>query len=166
MRSDAGEFLRNERLRHGLTLQDLARRIGYRNANKGARRIEELETSGRGTRTLVDSVAIVLSVGDRVRTLAARDEEARSASFAAWLEEPQPMRLLQLVCGATLEVLLPPGLSDEEAIVHARSVHRDRPFRTCLVLSRKRSFWIDRDGREWFTEASLDRPNFPYTTLG
>lgn len=165
MRTKLGEFFRQERLRRGLPLQELARHIGYRNANKGARRLERLERTGREVREFVNLVAAHLGASDRVPELLARDEEARHEAFRAWLAEPQETELMQMVCGVTVRVPLPPGLSETEAIGQALAVQEKTGLRTCLVLDRKRSLWIALDGRAGIVETTPDSPNFPFTTL-
>ena len=46
MRTELGELFRDARLHQRLTPQEVARRLGYRNLNKGARRVERLERTG------------------------------------------------------------------------------------------------------------------------
>jgi hypothetical protein len=96
----------------------------------------------------------VLGVEGTVRKLAPEDEEARGAAFAACLKEPRHMKLYWLVCGAALEIPLTQGLSGDVAVAHVRAMHYGRPLRTCLVLSRRRSFWSDREGQECLGETS------------
>lgn len=166
MRTELGDLLRQERLRRGLTLQDLARHIGYRNVNRGARRLERLERTGREVKEFVKTVAASLDAGAQVPELLARDEQARHEAFQVWLAEPQEMELLQMACGVTLGVPLPAGLSEKEAIGRALAVREKTGLRTCLVLDRRRSLWIASDGRAGIIETTPDSLNFPYTTLG
>ena len=165
MRTELGDFLRRERLRRGFALQALARRLGYRNVNKGARRLEALERTGREAAEFVRIVAASLDAADRVPELLARDEEARHEAFRRWLAEPQEMELWQFVCGVTVGVPLPPGLSEDEAIGRALAVRAKTGLRTCLLLDRKQSLWIASDGHAAIVETTPDTPNFPFTTL-
>jgi transcriptional regulator with XRE-family HTH domain len=167
MRTELGDLVRRTRTSQRLTPQELARRVGYRNANKGARRLEQLERRGVEAADFIDRVASSLGIDrERVAELAARDEAARRADFEAWLRVPQPMALYQYVAGITIQAPLPEGLSEQEAVAHARELQKKQRLRVCLVLDRRRSLWITSDGESFTTEATPDSPNFPYTTLG
>ena len=83
-----GEFLRQERIKQGLTLQALARKIGYRNLNKGARRLGRLERTGQEPAALRAPAAQALGIDPIVvAEMAARDEQTRKAQFDAWANE-------------------------------------------------------------------------------
>ena len=97
--------------------------------------------------------------------LAARDDVTRRLAFEVWLNVPQPMKLCLFVAGVTIQAALPEGSTEEEAVACAFDLHRRERVRVCLVRDRKRSLWITRDGKRYVTEASPNRPNFPYTAL-
>lgn len=167
MRTELGDFFRSRRTQLGFTLQDLARRLGYRNADKGARRLERLERQGGAKMALVHEAAAALGIGrQEVEALRARDEEAKRADFEAWLLEPTPRQLLGYAAGVTFELPLPEGLGEEEACSHAVAVQEGLRLRVCLVLDRRRSLWIATDGTRQIVATSLDRPNYPFTTVG
>jgi transcriptional regulator with XRE-family HTH domain len=166
MKTELGEFIQRERKQRALTLQALAREIGYRNRDKGARRIERLEQSGREADDLVTRVigALGLDVA-RAAELRSRDEVARKTAFEKWVQDPQPMKLLQMVVGITIEVALPEGLTEAQAVDFAVSTAK-KGARLCLVLDRRRSLWITPEGKTTLTLTPPDHPNFPYTTVG
>jgi hypothetical protein len=168
MRNDLGELFLRARTSKGWTLQDLAWRAGYKNENKGARHLEQLERHGvLGPRDLVKRAAAALGLDPKeVADAKARDEATRQAVFAAWLEVPQPMVLIGYVVGITFCVALPEGLSESQAVDYAMDVQKKRGHRMCLVLDRKRSMWIEADGEASFTQTKVDQPNFPYVALG
>jgi transcriptional regulator with XRE-family HTH domain len=167
MPTELGQLLRRTRTDLRLTLQGLAQRIGYRNLNKGARRLETLEVSGLGTAEIVRRAASALGIDPQaVFEARARDEAARSADFEGWLDVAQPMEVCGYVAGVTFRVPLPPGLTEEQAIAFATDAHRRWRVRMCLVLDRKRSFWISPEGKTYLTQARRDQPNSPYSTMG
>jgi transcriptional regulator with XRE-family HTH domain len=166
MQSELGELFRRTRVSLGLTLQDLGRRIGYRNLNKGARRLDHLERDGVEAEEFVARAAVALGIdAQQVADTMTSDGVARRAEFDAWLQVPQPMALYGYAVGITFGLPLPEGLTDEQAIAHAVALQRERRVRVCLVLHRRRSLWISLDGAQRLTNASPDHPNIPYTTV-
>ncbi len=168
MQTKFGELLREARGERGLTLQELAARIGYRNLNKGARRIEHLERGGEDKQKgILGLIAAALGLdAQRVADCQAVDEEARRQEFDAWRRQPQPMKLWGYVAGVAFGLPLPAGLTDEEALTYAVALQKQRRVRMCLVLDRQRSLWISLDGKHGLAETSSARPNFPYTIMG
>jgi hypothetical protein len=167
MRTELGKLIRSTRTSQQLTPQGLARRVGYRNVNKGARRLDRLERLGVEATDFIERVTSSLGIERRrVAELAARDEPVRRADFEAWLRVPQPMELYRYVAGITIGVPLPEGLTETEAIAYTVELQKRYPIRMCLVLDRRRSLWFKSDGESYMTEATPDRPNLPFTTLG
>ena len=78
-----GAFIRSARVGQRLTLQSLAARVGYRNQNKGATRIERLERDGGAATDLLDRVTFALGLDQQtLAQLAARDEPDGGATCA------------------------------------------------------------------------------------
>ena len=75
--TNLGSFIRAERVGRGLTLGQLARLVGYRNLNKGARRLACLEHTGTATPVLLVNVAEALALDwTTVERLAEEDRQA------------------------------------------------------------------------------------------
>ena len=167
MRTELGELLRSTRLSLGLRLPALAGRLGYRNQNRGARRLERLERSGQDESELINRVADALGLDAKlVANKRERDEVIRRKAFEAWVSVPQPMRLLTMVAGVAIELPLPEGLMEQQAITYAMDLWRQKKIRLCLVLSRRRLLWISAEGTNLLAETTIDSPNVPYTTIG
>jgi hypothetical protein len=167
MDTELGFYVRHERMRQGLTLQALARKVGYRNLDKGARRLERLERTGREEKDLVDRAIVALGLdAARAAELAARDDAARKVAFEKWAKVPQPMMLFQMTIGITVEHALPENATEQQAIDFALDMAKTG-VRMCLVLDRRRSMWISPGGKTTtLTLTTPDSPNLPYTTLG
>lgn len=164
--SKLGDFIQNERRRRGSTLGQLARQIGYRNINKGARRIACLEQTGIATSDLFVNVAQALNL-DRATIfhLAKKDYLDRLREWEAWADEPVPMQLVvRLMAAVFARKALPAEVTTPaEAEAWACAFARQHRCRVCLMLSRRLSVWIDASGQvEARTEATLDEPNMPY----
>ena len=167
MRTELGDLVRDARLNQRLTPQGVARRMGYRNVNKGARRVERLERTGIEAPVFIGELAAAVGCDlGQAADLAARDDVARRSAFEAWLNVPQPLQLFRTVVGLAIGVELPAGPTEEEAIAFAVNLQRKERVRMCLVLDRRRSIWILEDGARHLTQTTMDRPNSPYNTVG
>ena len=94
------------------------------------------------------------------------DDVARQTLFQEWLEGAQPMELYGYVAGVTFRVPLPERLTVDQAIAFATDAQKKLRVRMCLILDRKRSFWISSDGTTYLTQARAGQPNCPYSTVG
>jgi hypothetical protein len=63
-------------------------------------------------------------------------------------------------------VPLPEHLTVDQAIGFATDAQKKLRVRVCLVLDRKRSFWISSDGTTYLTQVRDGQPNVPYSTVG
>lgn len=165
-----GAFMRAERIRRGWTLGRLARLVGYRNLNKGARRIACLERTGAATPDLLGKVADALHV-DRttVERLAEEDRLERLRAWEAWANEPTPMHMVvRLMAAVYARKALPAEVTtQEQAEAWANTFARSHQCRVCLVVSRRLSVWIDARGEvEARTEARPGQPNVPFMQVG
>jgi hypothetical protein len=164
--SKLGHFISAERKRRGMTRGHLARVVGYRNVNKGIRRITCLEQTGTAIPGLLVNVAEALGL-DRadVERLAYEDRQERLRAWEAWASEPVSMCLvIRLMAAVYVRKGLPAEVTTtEEAEAWACNFARQHRCRACLVLSRRWSVWIDATGQvEARTEARPDEPNAPF----
>lgn len=91
MQSELGQYVRRGRKRARLTPQALAVRIGYsvRRANKGARRIGELELEGLEDPVFIVRVLDALGLDEEeARWLGQADEARRREAWERWADEP------------------------------------------------------------------------------
>ena len=162
--NNLGAFLRAERLRRGLSLSELARMVGYRNINKGVRRIMALEQTGSGKADLLVNVAAALNLDwTVVERLVDEDRQERLREWEQWVNEPVPIHLVvRLMAAVYARKVLPEDiLTPEQAEKWACEFAREHRWRVCLVVSRRRSVWIDAEGVYATTEARPDQSNMP-----
>ena len=157
-----GSYFKAWRERRGLSPQALAGLAGYRNVNRGARRILDLEVTGASSADLVSKLAKVLGVSTRVvAQLAQRDLDAARAAFERWLAEPVESRFFVLPLAAvSVEQSLPPPVLScrEQAAEWASEAAKSQGLRAVLVWNRRWAFWVDAQGRGHWVEATLERP--------
>jgi len=164
-----GDFFHSQRIRHGLSLGDLARRLGYRNISKGANRIARLEREGTVTDELLTALADALAVDlATVERLIEQDQRERLCAWEAWVSEPVRMQVIVRYMAAVYgRVSLPEGITTpEQAETWACGFAKEHRLRVCLAISRRHSVWIDASGQvETRTEARPGEPNQPWMQL-
>ena len=168
--SKLGDFIRTERIEHSLTLGGLARLIGYRNINKGARRIACLEQNGTATVDLLANVSKALDLNwTTIERLAEQDRQERVREWEAGVNEPVPMFLVvRLMAAVYARTALPAEVTtQEDAEAWACTFARQHRCRVCLVVSRRLSVWINGQGKiESRTEAVPAESNVPFMQIG
>ena len=159
-------YLREQRQRQGISLGELARRIGYRNVSKGCRRLDQYERTGVTTRPdLPQLVALALGVSDDVaRQLAWLDY----ADWQASLNEPVPMRMIvRWMPGIYVEECLPDDVDQVSAERLASGLAIEQHRQVCLVVSRRLSIWFDERGAVVArTETQVNERNMPTAMIG
>lgn len=164
-----GEYLRDNRVKQGLTLGQLARMVGYRNINKGERRITALERTGKGNADLLVNVASALNLDwEMVLDLAEEDRQERLREWEAWANQPVPMHLVvRLMAAVYARKVLPEGVTTpEQAETWACEFAKEHRWRVCLVVSRRQSVWIDAEGQvESRSQATPNQPNMPFMVV-
>jgi len=143
------ELLRWKREALGLRPVEVARRMGYKNLSKGSTRIYRWEREGIGSADLVLRLIRALEI-DREEVLEAQHKDR--ADWEAWADESVPMVLVErLIPGVYREQALPETVrTEEDALAYARDHARRNRRKVCLVVSRRVSVWIDRDGGPGF----------------
>src|SRR5262249_14648590 len=141
---------REQRIRQGLSLGALARVVGYRNVSKGSNRICRFERNGEITEELLVHLADALGIDfSTVERLIEEDRLDRLREWEEWVSQPAPMSLVVKYMPAVYgTVQLPEELTtmaqaERWACDYARVHH----WQVCLVISRRMSVWIDKEGQ-------------------
>jgi len=149
VKSYLGSYLKSERLKHKLNTAQLAEKVGYRNINKGMRRINILEREGIATPTLLSKVvdALKLDTGC-VDNLIKLDREANEAEYERWLNEPIKMYYtIRMMPTIYLSYDLPSNIkTEDEAIDYVSDVAKNKKCLAWLNLSRRETLFIDKSG--------------------
>ena len=100
------------RLEKKLTLGQLARLLGYTNANKGCNRIKTFEAGGKVLPDLLSKLAEVLYFGpDEIRQAASKDYQ----DWLDWASEPiRPYVVVRLMPAIYQRVQLPDDVLDSQ----------------------------------------------------
>lgn len=169
MANNLGNFFHEQRIRHGLSLGDLARLVGYRNVSKGANRIARFERFGTVREDLLAALADALGIElQTVESLIDQDRQEHLRAWEEWVSEPVPMCLIVRYMPAVYgTVKLPEEITThEQAETFACEYAKQHRRKVCLALSRRHSVWIDGEGQVYArTEASPDDLNVPFMRL-
>jgi hypothetical protein len=159
-----------QRLAQNLNLGELARLVGYKNIAKGANRIVRFEREGIIRDDLLIKIARALEIDwATVEELGEQDRQEHIEAWNKWADEPVPMKLvIRLMAAIYSNCPFPSEITTPEAAeAFACDQARQRRMQICLVLSRRKSVWINEDGTvRKRTEATLfDGPNEPWMQL-
>jgi transcriptional regulator with XRE-family HTH domain len=155
MTSQLGNCVRLERQKAGLSRQQLAGIIGYKNLNKGARRIEQIELEGSFDKAIFREIAEALNLDHaEIENRIQIDHE----NFEAFLDEPVAMRMIvRLMPAVYVSNPLPDEIkTHEEATVYARGYAKSQHVKVCLILSRRITYWFDASGKGFMAETTQD----------
>jgi|GEM_PF-2741626 len=144
------KLVRQERKRQGLTLQALAEQLGWKNLNKGARRLEAIEHGDRVDQDIFESVIHVLDISaEEVNELALLDHDER---VTAWARHMAELRSLDLYWHPMPSIALRGDLEATEldiddAIERAVGLAKERNSRVSLVVNGCFTYCFFPDGR-------------------
>ncbi|MCX5659642.1 MAG: hypothetical protein NTW19_07960 [Planctomycetota bacterium] len=165
--SHLAEHLRAAREQQKLSLGQVARQLGYRNVNKGIRRVQEFEDSGATARADLAQRLAELLEADPI--IVAQLQRKDLQDWKAWIDESIPMRLsVRLMAAIYCETRIPSEVvTPEQAEDFAKQFAKANRVRCCLALSRRTTVYIDANGLvEGRLEAEPFVSNIPHMTIG
>ena len=150
--SHIGQLFKDARRQAGLTRRDAALAAGYRNVNKGLRRLNSIED---GQTKLHDSRIV-----ERFAAVLDIDDAATGVAFALdWQELDRPIRpylVERLMPAVYRRHQLPEDCTVHDARVIAAKMSVETGHSFCLVLSQVRSVYFYPSGK---TRESYDVPS-------
>jgi len=162
-----GAFFHDRRMSQALG--ELAHMVGYRNIAKGANKICRLERDGVFRDDLLAVLADALDIDlPTVESLIEQDRQEHFRKWEAWANQPVPMQLVvRYMAAAYGKVKMPEDITTQkQAEAFACEYARQQRLLVCLVVSRRQSVWINKEGRVYArTEATPDKPNMPWMQL-
>lgn len=168
MTSRLGRYVAQRRQVENRTCQQIAQLAGYRNANKGARRITALEREGVASHALLRRITRVLHLDEGVvRTLQGEDSRAYHDELNRWLDEPEAPELrFRPLAAVWCRTPLPAAISKEDAILHAKDRARETGFTHVLRWSRRERAWIYPSGLVGAEIAPVEDIDGPCSIVG
>ncbi len=165
MNRHLGKLIRKYRSICGFNFPQLADLAGYKNKIKWANKICNFEREGVGGDDMVRRIIEALNIdGGELRRALLQDED----EWRVWADEPISIEMRIIFFGAViLKHDLPENITTKElAIEYACQFAKANQLRVCLVLSRRKSVWISRDGQMTLIQTKPGAPNAPYASIG
>ena len=142
-------YIKQERVRQGLNYAEVFKKIGYKNLNKGMRRIIDLEREGVVHPEVLEKIITALSLDqDYIDILVLKNREDYEKEFESWLSEPiEPYYTLRMMPCIYLSYDLPGNLSTEkEAAEYVAKITKEKQVKAWVNLSRREKIYITEKG--------------------
>lgn len=164
--SHLSDFFRNRRFAKKLSLEQLARLLGYTNVAKGCNRIRKFEGGGKVHPDLLGRLPDVLEITtEEIQQRMSEDYQ----DWLTWANEPmRPYVVVRLMACVYQRIQLPDDALTESAMeAFAANIARERKMRAWLVLSRRVSVYFDAEGNKHGPiEATPEMPCEPFAVVG
>ena len=150
MWKNLGKYIKEERLRQGLNSSELAQLMGYKNINRGMRRILDLEREGMVHPEVLKKIIKALNLDQKVIDyVVQQDKEQHEREFQEWVNTPIDMHLtVKLLPAIYANFDVPADIESEEEIIEfACDKAKELRCMLWLVLSRKENIHIDNEGK-------------------
>ena len=154
--SAIGKLFRIARRKRGLSRVDVVKAAGWRNIDRGLRRLDRIEGGDQPfpLTALLQRFAPILGL-DEAAMLAAMSEDFLE------LDQPVPPQVVvRLIPGVYTSLQLPGDCPTEEAIEIAAAYSARKSFKVCVVLSKIRGLYIEPDG------SRFEAFGLPYSSIG
>jgi len=169
MTTNLSAYIKKERIKQGLNYAEVSKKMGYKNINKGMRRVIDLEREGVVNPEVLDRIVDALELDQvYVDQLIQEDKEQEKREFEEWVNTPIDWHLIIRWMPAVYGERAIPGYlkTEDEAIDYAREVAREYKSMVWLVLSRKENIHIYPDGSiKSRNEVTMDFINLPYAEI-
>jgi len=132
-----------------LNYAELSRLMGYKNLNRGMRRIINLEREGRVYSEILRKIIYALKLNeDIINELIRKDREAYEKEYERWLNEPVKMTYtIRVMPTIFLSYDLPSNITSKKEAVEYVSAIANKKRKLCwLNLSRKIIVFINELG--------------------
>ncbi len=169
MITNISRFVKQERIKQGLGYAELSRKMGYKNINRGMRRIIDLERENEAHPEVLEKIIVALELGrEYIDQLIQQDKDYQQREFEKWVNTPIKWHLIVRWMPAVYGEREMPGYikTEKEAIEYAVGVAKEYSSMVWLVLSRKENVHIDKDGTiKSKYEITQDFMSLPYMDI-
>jgi hypothetical protein len=169
MATNLAHYIKQERVNRGLNYAELSRKMGYKNINRGMRRIIDLERENEAHPEVLEKIIVALELGrEYIDQLIHQDKDYQQREFEKWVNTPIKWHLIIRWMPAVYSEREIPGYikTEEEAIEYAVGVAKEYCSIVWLVLSKKENIHIDKNGNvKSKYEITQDFMNLPYMDI-
>ena len=170
MATNLSAHFKQQRLRLGLRVGDVARRMGYTRIVGTANKIVMFEEEGDIRAELFRKLAVALEIDEAtINRLIEQDRREFVQRWNDWADQPiEPHLVFRAIPGVYFRQEIAEGVQTTEAMErYAAEFAKDRHMKVWLVLTRRRTIFFDEDGvKKHVQEAVPGHCNSPYMCLG
>lgn len=144
-----GNYLMARREEHGWTLGHVARRLGYANVSKGARRVHLMEQGETVSPDLLAKLVPLLGIESaQVEALIAQDRHEFVAAWKKWADEPLPIEIVVRSIPGVFgrHAVLAELNTPDEVVAYAQGYARRIGKKVFVILSRRATTSINESG--------------------
>ncbi len=150
-RKHLSRYVREERTKRGWSFHYLAKAMGYRNLNKGANRVTQLEREGICSEDFLRKVSVALElVPEQVEALITKDREEHQREFDEWASKPSPMTIItRHIAGFYTGTRVPENITEpKDAISYASQQAKEHQKMLWLKLDRIHTVKFNESGEQ------------------
>jgi len=167
--TNLSRFIKEERVKQRLNYAELSRRMGYKNLNKGMRRVIDLEREGIVHSEVLEKISDALNLDrEHVNALINKDRQEQEEAFEKWVSEPiQPHYILRIIPTIYQSYDLPGNFPTEDRIIeYVAGVAKEKHKQALLCLSRREKISINEKGEIMGKiKTTMENVHYPYTRI-
>lgn len=158
MATNLSNYFRQKRIRLGLRLGDLVRKMGYRSIAGAANKIVMFEERGDIQSDLFQKLATALEIDKlTIQRLIEQDRREFAQRWNDWANQPiEPHLVFRAIPGVYFEQGIADSVKTRKAMEeYAAAFAKDRHMKVWLVLSRRLTIHFDENGVKKFVHESV-----------
>jgi len=140
-----GALIAEKRKLAGLSRKQLAEKLGYKNLEKGIRRIGEME-NGRFIEHITPQIMIILDISEEEREFCRQKDVELLIETKMKLPPFKPLIIRRLMAALYQPIPVPEGMTNEELIDYAINLSIRDHLYLCLQLDYDLRYWINPKG--------------------
>ena len=140
-----GALIAENRKLAGLSRRQLAEKLGYRNLEKGIRRIGEIE-NGRFNEQIIPQIMKILDISEEEREFCRQKDVELIIETKRKLPPFKPLIVRRLMAALYQPIPVPEGMTNEELIDYAINLSIRDHLYLCLQLDYDLRCWINPKG--------------------
>jgi len=169
MTTHLGTYIKQKRVEKNINTADLAKKMGYKNLNKGTRRIIDLEREGIVHSEVLEKIAAALNLDrNHINALINKDRQEQEEEFEKYLSEPvRPYYILRIIPTIYQSYDIPINFPTEEQIInYVAEIAKEKQKQALLRLSRRENVSINEKGEVTGKfKTTMENAHYPYTRL-
>ncbi len=169
MTTNLSRFVKQERIKQGLGYAELSRKMGYKNFNKGMRRVIDFESDGEVHPDILNRIVNALELDqDHINALVLKDRQEYEEELEKWVSQPiEPYYTLRMMPTIYLSYDMPGNYpTEEQSAEYVAKIAKEKHVKAWLSLSRREKIYITEQGEVGGKiKTTIENVNYPYTRV-